>query len=69
MWLLVKTLTLSMGFTFFALYPIATNFPEYRLLVSPTKQLLWNIPTHGASSPPTHIQTTDTNVMLQRSGP
>lgn len=51
MWLLVKTLTLSMGFTFFALYPIATNFPEYRLLVSPTKQLLWNIPTHGTSPP------------------
>jgi hypothetical protein len=47
MWLLVKTATLFMGFSFFALYPIATNFPEYRLLVSPTKQLLWNIPTHG----------------------
>ncbi|OSS53084.1 hypothetical protein B5807_02035 [Epicoccum nigrum] len=47
MWLLVKTFTFFMGFSFFALYPIATNFPEYRLLVSPTKQLLWNIPTHA----------------------
>jgi hypothetical protein len=46
-WLLVKTMTFAMGFTYFALYPIAVNFPEYRLLVSPTKQLLWNIPTHG----------------------
>ncbi|KAL1648199.1 hypothetical protein SLS61_007071 [Didymella pomorum] len=46
-WLLVKTMTFAMGFTYFALYPIAVNFPEYRLLVSPTKQLLWNIPTHA----------------------
>ncbi|KAH6643005.1 hypothetical protein C7974DRAFT_114432 [Boeremia exigua] len=46
-WLFVKTITFSMGFTFFALYPIAVNFPEYRLLVSPTKRFLWNIPTHG----------------------
>lgn len=46
-WLLVKTITFAMGVSFFALYPIAVNFPEYRLLVSPTKRLLWNIPTHG----------------------
>lgn len=49
LWLLVKTVTFSMGVTYFALYPIAVNFPEYRLLVSPTKRLLWNIPTHGKS--------------------
>lgn len=36
-----------MGFTFFALFPLAVNFPEYRLLVSPTKRLLWNVPTHA----------------------
>jgi uncharacterized membrane protein len=48
-WLLVKTMTFGMGVMYFALYPIAVNFPEYRLLVSPTKQLLWNIPTHGKS--------------------
>lgn len=46
-WLLVKLSTLSMGFSFFALFPLATNFPDYRLLVSPTKRLLWNIPTHA----------------------
>ncbi|KAH7378192.1 hypothetical protein DE146DRAFT_701511 [Phaeosphaeria sp. MPI-PUGE-AT-0046c] len=46
-WFLVKAITLSMGFTFFALFPLATNFPDYRLLVSPTKRLLWNIPTHA----------------------
>jgi hypothetical protein len=46
-WLLVKLSTLSMGFTFFALFPLAVNFPEYRLLVSPTKRLFWNIPTHA----------------------
>lgn len=57
MWLLVKTATFFTGFIFFALYPIATNFPEYRLLVSPTKQLLWNIPTHGTSPPSLHSNT------------
>ncbi|KAF2033071.1 hypothetical protein EK21DRAFT_59218, partial [Setomelanomma holmii] len=47
LWLLVKSIGLSFGFTFFALFPLATNFPEYRLLVSPTKRLFWNIPTHA----------------------
>lgn len=46
-WLLVKTATFSFGITFFAIFPLATNFPEYRLLLSPTKRLLWNIPTHA----------------------
>jgi hypothetical protein len=45
-WVLVKSATLSAGFTFFCLFPLATNFPEYRLLVSPTKRIFWNIPTH-----------------------
>jgi len=35
------------GITFFALFPIGSRFPEYRLLASPVKWLLWNIPTHG----------------------
>jgi hypothetical protein len=26
---------------------LSVNYPDYRLLVSPTKRLLWNIPTHG----------------------
>ncbi|KAJ4358201.1 uncharacterized protein N0V89_002780 [Didymosphaeria variabile] len=47
MWLFVKTVTFLMGLTYFALYPIAVNFPEYRLLVSPAKRFLWNIPTHA----------------------
>jgi hypothetical protein len=46
-WLLIKSVSFSLGFTFFAVWPIAVNFPEYRLLVSPTKRFLWNIPTHG----------------------
>lgn len=40
-------MTLGAGFTFFGLFPIATNFPKYRLLLSPSKRLLWNIPTHA----------------------
>lgn len=39
--------TLVAGITFFGLFPIATNFPEYRLLASLIKWLFWNIPTHG----------------------
>jgi hypothetical protein len=46
-WLLVKVSTLGAGFSFFGLFPLAVNFPEYRLLVSPTKRIFWNIPTHG----------------------
>lgn len=39
--------TLVCGITFFALFPIGSRFPEYRLLVSPVKWLFWNIPSHG----------------------
>jgi hypothetical protein len=45
-WFLIKSGTLGAGFTFFALFPLGTNFPEYRLLVSPTRRIFWNIPTH-----------------------
>ncbi|KAF2658499.1 hypothetical protein K491DRAFT_652742 [Lophiostoma macrostomum CBS 122681] len=44
---LVKSLTLSAGIAFFALFPIATNFSDYRLLTSPIKRIFWNIPTHS----------------------
>jgi hypothetical protein len=47
LWLLVKMTTFSAGFTFFCLFPISVNFPEYRLLVSPSKRIFWNIPTHA----------------------
>jgi hypothetical protein len=47
LWLLIKMTTFSAGFTFFCLFPISVNFPNYRLLVSPSKRLLWNIPTHA----------------------
>lgn len=46
-WLLIKASTLGAGFSFFGLFPLAVNFPEYRLLVSPTKRIFWNIPTHA----------------------
>ncbi|KAF2703530.1 hypothetical protein K504DRAFT_463583 [Pleomassaria siparia CBS 279.74] len=46
-WLLVKCATLGAGITFFGLFSIASNFPEYRLLVSPIKRVFWNIPTHA----------------------
>ncbi|KAF2491290.1 hypothetical protein BU16DRAFT_515579 [Lophium mytilinum] len=46
-WLLAKSATLGAGVMFFGLFPVATNFPEYRLLVSPSKRLFWNVPTHA----------------------
>jgi hypothetical protein len=49
LWLLVKASTFAAGFAFFALWPIAVNLPEYRLLVSPVKHIFWSIPTHGKS--------------------
>lgn len=49
LWLLVKTMTFTIGFIYFTIFPIAVNHPEYRLLVSPAQWLLWNIPTHGKS--------------------
>ncbi|KAL8772838.1 MAG: hypothetical protein Q9209_002183 [Squamulea sp. 1 TL-2023] len=48
-WLLVKGVSLFSGLTFFGLFPIASWYPEYRLLVSPIKWLLWDIPNHGES--------------------
>ena len=50
-WLLMKSATLGAGILFFGCFPIATNFPEYRLLVSPMKRILWKIPTHGKLRP------------------
>lgn len=47
LWLLVKITTFLWGIVFFCLFPLSVNFPEYRLLVSPSKRLLWNIPTHA----------------------
>jgi hypothetical protein len=46
-WLLVKASTFAMGFVFFALFPIASRFPDYRLIASPVKWIFWKIPTHG----------------------
>jgi hypothetical protein len=54
-WLLAKLGTLSAGFTFFALFPLSSNFPDYRLLASPAKRIFWNIPTHRKYHPVVHI--------------
>ena len=49
-WLLVKVITLIAGLVFFALFPIGSRYPDYRLLASPAKWLFWNIPDHGEHS-------------------
>ena len=43
--LLLKITQLNAGIIFFGLFPIATRYPQYRLLASPLKWLLWKIPT------------------------
>ena len=45
--LLVKVTQFIMGVIFFGLFPLATRYPQYRLLASPLKWLLWRIPTDG----------------------
>ncbi|EXJ60441.1 hypothetical protein A1O7_04593 [Cladophialophora yegresii CBS 114405] len=35
------------GGAFFLTYPLATNFPKYRLLLSHWRWVFWNIPTHA----------------------
>ena len=46
-WLLVKGSLLMAGLMFFGSFPIASRYPQYRLLVSPFTLLLWDIPTHS----------------------
>ncbi len=43
----VKLMWLIIGGGFFVTYPIATNFPKYRLLVSHFRWMFWDIPTHA----------------------
>lgn len=38
---------LTCGFVFFVCWPIASNYPKYRLLVSPLKWAFWDVPTHA----------------------
>jgi hypothetical protein len=47
LWLLSKLAGFSFGAMFFVAWPIATNYPDYRLLMSPLKRIFWNIPTHA----------------------
>ncbi|KAL6251511.1 hypothetical protein RBB50_001720 [Rhinocladiella similis] len=43
----VKLVWFVIGSGFFLSYPIATNFPKYRLLVSQFRWIFWAIPTHA----------------------
>ena len=47
LWLLVKVAGFDFGICFFALWPIASNYPQFRLLTSISKRVFWNIPTNG----------------------
>jgi hypothetical protein len=43
----VKLVWFIIGAGFFVTYPIATNFPKYRLVVSHFRWMFWDIPTHA----------------------
>ncbi|KEQ90460.1 hypothetical protein AUEXF2481DRAFT_704308 [Aureobasidium subglaciale EXF-2481] len=45
--ILVKSSLFGAGVVFFGLFPLGTNFPEYRLLASVPRRVFWNIPTHA----------------------
>ncbi|THX29280.1 hypothetical protein D6D10_08964 [Aureobasidium pullulans] len=44
---LIKSTALGAGMVFFGLFPLASNFPDYRLLASIPRRVFWNIPTHA----------------------
>jgi hypothetical protein len=44
---ILKIFWLVLGMTFFIGWPISSLYPKYRLLVSPFKWSLWEVPTHA----------------------
>ncbi|KAI4762603.1 hypothetical protein E4T51_04394 [Aureobasidium sp. EXF-12344] len=46
-YVLVKSTQIGAGVVFFGLFPLASNFPDYRLLASIPRRVFWNIPTHA----------------------
>ena len=43
----MKVFWLIVGMVFFICWPISSLYPRYRLLVSPLKWVLWDVPTHA----------------------
>jgi len=43
----MKVFWLIVGMTFFVCWPISSVYPRYRLLVSPFKLALWEVPNHA----------------------
>ncbi|KAL8682480.1 MAG: hypothetical protein Q9186_001427 [Xanthomendoza sp. 1 TL-2023] len=43
--ILIKVAQFNFGVLFFGLFPLATRYPQYRLLASPMKWLFWRVPT------------------------
>ncbi|KAL8798625.1 MAG: hypothetical protein Q9182_006519 [Xanthomendoza sp. 2 TL-2023] len=43
--MLIKIAQFNFGVLFFGLFPLATRYPQYRLLASPMKWLFWRVPT------------------------
>lgn len=44
---ILKLFWFTVGLNFFALWPISSLYPHYRLLVSPMKWALWDVPTQA----------------------
>jgi hypothetical protein len=43
----MKIFWLNIGLVFFGCWPISSLHPRYRLLVSPFRLVLWNVPNHA----------------------
>jgi hypothetical protein len=43
----MKLFWFLVGGGFFFTYPIGTRFPRYRMLVSPLRWIMWDVPTHA----------------------
>ncbi|KAL8668318.1 MAG: hypothetical protein Q9168_007047, partial [Polycauliona sp. 1 TL-2023] len=43
--IMIKITQFNFGVMFFGLFPLATRYPQYRLLASPMKWLFWRVPT------------------------
>ncbi|PVH70925.1 hypothetical protein DL98DRAFT_472213 [Cadophora sp. DSE1049] len=46
----MKILWFMIGLVFFICWPVSSLYPRYRLLVSPLKWMLWDVPTHSELS-------------------
>lgn len=63
-YVLIKSAQIGAGIGFFGLFPLASNFPDYRLLASVPRRVFWNIPTHGEACTISATAAANTNLPI-----